>query len=165
MSKVFLICGNTASGKSTVAMKIKQEYNAVLFSIDPWMQTLYGTDYNPEIHDFAWLLERTERCKQIIRQTAEDIINQGMNIVLEIGFGDIDSRKYYHEWAKNQGAEVFVYFLDIPVEIRRERVRRRNSEKGATFSFEVTDEMFDYVEHLFVPPSEDENINLIRITE
>ncbi|MDP4133211.1 MAG: ATP-binding protein [Bacillota bacterium] len=165
MSKVILVCGNTASGKSTYSMKIAKEYNAVSFSIDTWMQTLYGADYNPEKHDFAWLLERTERCKKIIRQTAESIIAQNINVVLEIGFGDIKSREYYHKWGSSQGARVYVHYLDVPVETRRERVRKRNSEKGATFSFEVTDEMFDYVEPLFVPPSDIENINLVRITE
>ena len=163
MSKVILVCGNTASGKSTYSMKIAKEYNAVWFSIDSWMQTLYGEDYNPGKNDFAWLLERTERCKKLIRSIAERNIEQDINIVLEIGFGDIKSREYYHKWGSDHGAEVYVHYLDVPVEIRRERVRKRNSEKGETFSFEVTDEMFDYVEHLFVPPSDKENINLVSI--
>lgn len=165
MSKVILVCGNTASGKSTYSMKIAKELNAVWFSIDTWMQTLYGADYNPEKHDFTWLMERTERCKKIIRQTAENLIAQNINVVLEIGFGDIKSREFYHKWGSDIGAEVYVHYLDVPVEIRRERVRKRNGEKGATFSFEVTDEMFDFIENLFVPPTEKENINLIRITQ
>lgn len=165
MSSVFLICGNTASGKSTYSMKMADEYHAVWFSIDCWMQLLYGADYNPETHDFQWLVERTERCKEVIRQVAETMIAQGVNVILEIGFNDTQSREYYSEWGTGLGADVYVHYLDVPVEIRRERVKKRNAEKGATFSFEVTDEMFDYAEQLFVAPSEKENIRLVRIVE
>lgn len=164
MSTVYLICGNTASGKSTYSIQFSEEINAIHFSIDPWMQTLYGPDYNPETHDFDWLLERTERVKSQMRKIAEPIIRSGISIVLEIGFGDFDSRAYYRNWAKSIGADVCIHYLDIPVEERRRRVRKRNEEKGPTFAFEVTDEMFDYVEGMFSPPDEDELVGGKRIT-
>ena len=165
MSKVILVCGNTASGKSTYCMKIAKEYRAVWFSIDPWMQTLFGPDYQPDKHEFAWLSERTERCKNMIRKTAEQLIAQNIDVILEIGFGDIQSRAFYFAWGKEQGAEVVVHYLDVSAEIRRERVHKRNLEKGETFSFEVTDEMFDYMERFFVPPTEAEGIKLVRIIQ
>ena len=163
MSTVYLICGNTASGKSTHALNLSEQIGAVHFSIDPWMQTLYGSDYNPQIHDFTWLMERTERCKKQIREISESIIKNGISVILEIGFGDFNSREYYRRWARSIGADVSVHYLDIPVEERRRRVKIRNEEKGPTFAFEVTDEMFDYVETMFEPPNEDEMINGKRI--
>jgi len=165
MSTVYLICGNTASGKSTYALNLTKQIGAVHFSIDPWMQTLYGSDYDPQTHDFAWLMERTERCKKQIREIAEPIIKNGISVILEIGFGDFESREFYRRWAQSIGADVSVHYLDIPVEERRRRVKKRNEEKGPTFAFEITDEMFDYVETMFVPPNEDELINGKRIAE
>jgi len=156
MSTVFMICGNTGAGKSTYSYKLAEEENAIKFSIDPWMQTLYGADYNPEIHDFTWLEERTKRCRTQMQKIAELLINQDINIILDFGFGDIKLRKFYREWAISLGANVSLHFLDIPTEERRKRVHIRNKEKGLTFAFEVTDEMFDYIEPMFIPPSEDE---------
>ena len=163
MSTVFLICGNTAAGKSTYSMELAKKYKAIPLSIDPWMQTLYGDDYIPQEHNFEWLIERTERCKAQMRQIAELLISQGINVIFDFGFGDMESRKYYREWALSQGAEVSLHFLDVPVEERRKRVHKRNKETDATFAFEVTDEMFDYVESMFVPPSDEELQNGTRI--
>jgi len=127
------------------------------------MQTLYGEDYDPEKHNLEWLTERTERCKAQIRQIAQSLISQSINVVFDFGFGDLESRKYYREWASSQGAEVSLHFLDVPAQERLERVHKRNKEKGATFAFEVTDEMFDYVETMFIPPSDEELANGFRI--
>jgi len=163
MSTVFIICGNTAAGKSTYSMKLAEQHKAILFSIDPWMQTLFSADYNPQVHDFNWLIERTERCKAQMRQIAEALINQDINIIFDFGFGDVESRNFYREWAAIRGANVSLHFLDVPVEERRRRVRKRNEEKGVSFTFEVTDEMFDYVETMFMPPSDEELVNGLRI--
>ena len=163
MSTVFLICGNTAAGKSTYSAELAKKHKAIIFSTDPWMQTLYGEDYNPEQHSFEWLIKRAERCKTQMRQIAQSLILQGINIIFDFGFRDAESRKYYFEWALSQGAEVSLHFLDVPAQERRARVHKRNKEKGATFAFEVTDEMFDYVETMFVPPSDEELVNGLRI--
>jgi predicted kinase len=163
ISTVFIVCGNTAAGKSTYSTTLAKTHNAIKFSINPWMQNLYGADYDPKTNDFNWLLERTERCKTQMRQIAEQLIFQNISVVLDFGFGDRESRKYYSEWAVAHGAEVSLHFLDVPVEERRKRVHKRNAKKGATFAFEVTDEMFDYVESMFTPPSDDELINGLRI--
>lgn len=159
MSTVFIICGNTGAGKSTYSFELSKQENAIRFSIDPWMKTLYGADYDPKIHNFAWLIERTERCKIQMREIAELLIRQNVNIILDFGFGDIESRYFYRKWAESTGAKVSLHFLDISTEERRKRVHKRNKEQGPTFAFEVTDDMFNYVEPMFIPPSEDELIN------
>jgi predicted kinase len=158
-----MVCGNTAAGKSTYAIALAKEQRAIRFSLDPWMQALYGADYNPQTHDFAWLMERTERCKAQMREVAEQLLAQNISVVLDFGFGDRPSREYHREWATALGAEVSLHFLDVPVEERRRRVHQRNAEKGSTFAFEVTDQMFDYVETLFAPPTADELVNGLRV--
>ncbi len=163
MCTVYFVCGNTAAGKSTYSAALAKEQSAICFSVDPWMQTLYGADYNPAKDNFNWLIDRTERCKAQMRQIAEQLIARNISIVLDFGFGDMKSREYYRTWANSLGAEVSLHFLDVSVEERRRRVRKRNKEKGETFAFEVTDEMFDYVEAMFMPPSDDELVNGVHI--
>ncbi len=155
-STVFLICGNTAAGKSTYAAKLAEETGGVRFSVDPWMQTLYGADYDPTKHDFGWLIERTERCKTQMRQIAGRLLCLGIDVILDFGFGDAASRADYRAWAASLGANASLHFLDVSAEERRTRVHRRNEEKSETFAFPVTDEMFDYVETLFIPPTDEE---------
>ena len=164
MTTVFFICGNIGAGKTTYSRKLASQKNAVLFSIDPWMQNLYAADYDPPAHDFSWLTERVERCKVQIRDIAGTLIEQNIDIILDFGFGDIQSRDFHRTWAVSSGARTSLHFLDIPVEIRRERVHKRNREKGSTFSFEVTDEMFNYVEGMFLPPSAEELIGGLVVT-
>lgn len=164
MSSVFLICGNTAAGKSTYSKELANQKSAIHFCLDDWMKNLYYNDYDAQTQDFSWVAERVERCKLQIRITAEALIRQDINVILEFGFGDVQSRKAYNDWAASLGAKAVVHFLDVPVEIRRERIHKRNAEKGPTFSFEVTDDMFNYVEPMFIAPTEAENINIVKIT-
>lgn len=49
-----------------------------------------------------------------------------------------------------------MHFVDAPHDVRKARVLARNSEKGETFSFEVTPGMFDFMEQEFQRPTEAE---------
>ncbi len=49
-----------------------------------------------------------------------------------------------------------LHFVNAPPDVRRHRVLQRNSEKGDTFSFEVTAPMFDFMEREFELPTEQE---------
>jgi hypothetical protein len=51
---------------------------------------------------------------------------------------------------------VKLHYLDVDVETRRARVRRRNVERAGTYAFEVSDAMFDVMERWFEPPTDDE---------
>lgn len=49
-----------------------------------------------------------------------------------------------------------LHFLDLPKEVRLERVMKRNLEKGETFEFEESKENFDFMEDWFEKPTEKE---------
>lgn len=165
MPTVYIVCGNTGAGKSTYSIALAKEKRAVLFSIDSWMQTLYADDYCPGTHDFDWILQRDERCKVQIRKMAGQILDLGIDVALDMSFGRYCMRQYYREWAEKIGAATSIHYLDVEKTIRKNRVRKRNTEQGETFQFTVTDEMFDYVENLFDIPGESELIGGKRVTE
>ncbi len=52
MSTVYMVCGNTAAGKSTYSAALAKKQHAITFSIDPWMQTLYRADFDPATNNF-----------------------------------------------------------------------------------------------------------------
>jgi len=62
--KVILVCGPVGAGKTTYSMALAKEKDAIRFSIDPWMQTLFTKDMKSL--DYEWMLERVERCDQPI---------------------------------------------------------------------------------------------------
>ncbi|NKB26358.1 MAG: hypothetical protein GKR99_01875 [Rhodobacteraceae bacterium] len=51
---------------------------------------------------------------------------------------------------------VTLHYIDVPRDIRWDRVQQRNTEKGATFALEVTREMFEFIEDLWEAPTEAE---------
>jgi len=49
---------------------------------------------------------------------------------------------------------VTIYIVDAPVNVRRERVIRRNREKNGTFSMEVPLDFFDLADRMWEFPDE-----------
>ncbi len=155
MPTIHILCGNTGAGKTTYAHKLAAKKSAVRFSIDPWMDIHYGADYAGQGLD--WMLPRTERCKKQIWEVITQLIPLGIDVVLDLGFGSRASRDECREKAKALGAATQLHFLDVPREIRLERVMRRNRERDPkVFALEVTEEMFGYVEPMFEPPTVEE---------
>jgi predicted kinase len=155
MGRLFIVCGPTGVGKTTYSIKLSSKMKAVRFSIDPWMQTLFSKDMT-EL-DFNWLMERIERCQEQIWEVSEQILSHQGSVVLDLGFTTKDQRGTFIEKGKKIGIDAEVHYLDAPADIRKQRVAKRNSEKDpAVYSFDVTDQMFEFMEPRFECPGEDE---------
>ena len=152
---VHIVFGPQGAGKSTYSRQLAGQHRAILFSIDEWMHQLYGPDL-PRSLDFGWIMERVGRCEKRIWDTAAEIAGTGGNVVLDLGFMKIDSRTAFADLAESCSLLSQLHFVDAPHDIRRQRVLARNTEKGETFSFEVTPGMFDFMEKQFERPTEDE---------
>ena len=163
---IHLIFGTQAAGKSTYAGKLSKRFNGVHLSIDEWMQDLYVKDL-PRPINFKWIMERVERCEKRIWATTKQISMIGGNVVLDLGFMKAADRDKYVRLAKESNILMQQYYITAPYSIRLERVLKRNYEKGKTFAFEVTPEMFNYMEREFEQPDEIElkNLKIIDTTE
>ena len=155
MGTVYLICGPQGAGKSTYARRLADETGGVRFSIDEWMHQLYGPDL-PRPLDFAWIMERVRRCEQRIWATASACAKAGGDVVLDLGFTTVASRTEFAERARAAALPVGLHIVDAPHDLRRRRVLDRNATRGDTFAFEVTPEMFDFMESRFERPTESE---------
>ena len=155
MSKLYLIEGPVGSGKSTFAEQLSLQANAPHINLDSWFVTLFRPD-RPSSGVIEWYLERKDRCIEQIWDVARRILDANCDVILELGLIQRSSRQSMYTRASESGHELLVYVLDAPREVRRERVRQRNLEKGATFSMEVSDEIFETASNMWEEPDDAE---------
>lgn len=156
--KVVLVCGPVGAGKTTYSIALAKEINAIRFSIDPWMQTLFAKDIKSL--DYAWILERVERCHQQIWEVAEQILQLNGNVILDLGFTSRKDRDRFKALGKSVNVDTEIHYLQAPIVVRKRCVKQRNADKNPSlYSFEITDFMFDFMEGEFEPPVASELVN------
>jgi predicted kinase len=154
---IHLVCGSTGAGKTTYAIALTARLGAIRFSIDEWMAALFWMD-SPQPVDSVWAMARVDRCQDQIWATALQAADRGVPCVLDLGFSKKAQRMKIAERAKEAGLSVQLHFVDVPAEERWRRVQSRNATKAETYQlpFDVTREMFDFVEGIWEPPAADE---------
>jgi predicted kinase len=155
MSSIHIVFGAQGSGKSFYARKLSIETNGVLFSIDEWMWNLYGPDM-PSPININWVMERVVRSEKQIWATAKQIAKNGGSVVLDLGFIKLKDRQKYIALSSEENIRWQLHYVTAPRSVRSKRVLERNAEKGSTFSFEVTSDMFEFMEKEFESPAEEE---------
>jgi len=161
---IHLIVGNTGSGKTTYAQSLKEETQAVIFSIDKWNKTLFLED-KKEDDGLEWFLERIERAESMILDLVIQLESAGTDSILDLGLSKLSHREKFRQFSAAYCFEIKLHFLDIPKEIRWERVCQRNKEKGETFEFEVSESNFNFMESWFEQPKSNElnNATILNI--
>jgi predicted kinase len=160
LATVHIVFGPQGAGKTTYSRQLARESNATRFSIDEWMGELFGPDLARPI-DFAWVMERVQRCERRIWATASEIAARGGTVVLDLGFMKVGDRLRFASLAESTGLATQLHFVSAPHDLRRSRVVARNKTKGDTFAFEVTPAMFDFMEKHFEPPTDAERSRAI----
>lgn len=153
MPRIHLIIGPVGAGKSTFARTLAAEERAVRLGLDDWMAKLYGADERPADR-LAWYRERTERCLEVIWSITEQLIAAGTNVVLEIGLIRRAEREAFYARVDRAAFDLTVHVLDAPRDVRRERVQKRNAQRGETFSMVVPDAIFELASDMWEPPDE-----------
>ena len=154
---IYLICGSTGAGKTTYAMQLSDKVGAVRFSIDEWMAALFWMD-TPKPLEPAWAMERVSRCNYQIWTIALQTAKRGVSCVLDLGFGQQRERIKFADLARAAGLPVELHFIDVPASERWRRIETRNAQKTETYQlpFDVTREMFDFVESIWDAPTDTE---------
>ncbi len=150
-----LIAGSTGAGKTTYARGLGEATGAIVFSIDEWMTSLFWPDC-PEKNDLAWALERVGRCEDQAAAMAAQLFGRRVSAVLDMGLTRASQRERWVARAQSAGCPVVLHVLDLPAQLRWERVEARNQSETETFAFQISREMFDLVETMWEPPTEAE---------
>ena len=152
MSKVILICGKICCGKTTYAQKLCKENNAILLSVDEITLALFGRDAG-ENHDTY-----VERGEKYLFEKSIELIESGINVVLDWGFWTKEERDYAKEFYKSKNIECEFHYIDISDETWKARLKKRNSAILAeeTSAYYVDESFAKKCASIFEVPSEEE---------
>jgi predicted kinase len=120
--RLIIVCGLPGSGKTSQALQVEQDLQAVRFCADEWMNAF-------EIN--LWDSAARQRIEQLQWKIAQRILSLGRNVVIEWGTWARAERDALRIGARELGAAVELHFLDAPPDVLFDRIRRRNAETPA----------------------------------
>ena len=155
MPRIHLIEGPVGAGKSTFANQLGQQIGCSAIALDDWMATLFRPD-RPNENLMQWYVERKARCITQIWRVADGLLQSGSDVILELGLIRYQDRIAFYDRMNTARHDFTVYVLDVPRDVRRSRVERRNVEQGSTFSMVVPQEIFEISSDMWQPPTQSE---------
>ncbi len=121
MAKVYMTCGKICSGRSTCSKKFREEYKAVILSVDEITLALFGKDVG-EKHDLY-----VERAENYLFEKSVEIIESGINVILDWGFWTKRERDFAKEYYASKNIECEFHYIDISDEEWARRLAKRNA--------------------------------------
>lgn len=153
MQTIHLVEGPVGAGKSTYSAGLARRTGAVHIALDEWFTRLFSPD-RPSTDVVHWYLQRKTRLVDLIWHHARALSASGTTPILELGLIRRQDRADLYRRARDAGIDLKVHVLEASRETRRERVARRNEEKGPTFSMVVPDTFFEMASDLWECPDE-----------
>jgi predicted kinase len=116
-TRLVLICGLPASGKSTLARQLAPKIPAVRLDKDEWATRL-GAD--------VWDDEFRVRLEHQLWVLTQELLARGQSVILEWGHWARVERDEKRLGARALGVGVELHYLDVPLDHLIERAERRN---------------------------------------
>lgn len=156
--KVIITCGKICSGKSTLAKKLRLEYNAVILSVDDITLALFGQNAGDKLDEYV------EKLKEYFFGKSVEIIETGTNVILEWGFWQKSERDHARKFYAEHGIPCEFHYLSVSDEEWERRLQKRNAdvEAGRTNAYYVDDGLKAKFEEMFEPPEETETDIIIN---
>ena len=145
-TRLILITGLPASGKSTLARRLAPKIPAIRLDKDQWTTQLghdpWDDNFRPLIEGQLWAL-------------TQELLAQGQSVILEWGHWARVERDEKRLGARALGVGVELHFLDVPLEELIERAQRRDLSGEWTAS-PMRRAHFEQWATMFEPPDEEE---------
>ncbi len=117
--KLVVVCGLPGSGKTTLATQLSADGAAVRMSPDEWMEALgvnlWDQDVRAKVEAVQW-------------QITQDLLTQGLTVIIEWGTWAKAERDALRMGARELGAAVQLWYLDVEVDELWRRVASRQME-------------------------------------
>ncbi|MEH3147990.1 MAG: ATP-binding protein [Methylobacterium frigidaeris] len=151
-----LVCGKIAAGKSTLAARLGADSRTILVREDPWLAGLYPGEQN----SLADYVRNSGRLRSVMGPHLVAVLRAGLSVVLDFPANTPGSRAWMRSLFQDAGVAHRLHYLDVPDEVCKSRLRRRNTE--GRHEFAVRDEQFDLFTSYFVPPAPDEGFAVVH---
>jgi predicted kinase len=149
-----LVCGKIAAGKSTLCAELAAEPGTVLIGEDFWLSSLFGE----EMIEPADYVRVAAKLRGPMGAHVAELLKTGLDVVLDFQANTVATRAWMKTISESAGAPHVLHLLDVPAEVCRARLHRRNA--GGGHEFAVNDEQFNVITSWFQSPGEDEGLNV-----
>ena len=140
---LYAMTGCIGAGKTTFAKKLSNEKKAVVFLIDESIRRLGFPIKSVEDYDRFY-----HGVINIIADSAIQLLQLNQPVVLDFG-GNIGQLDWLSSIAEKAAANIEIFHLITPLEVRRDRVRKRNLLPN---EFRFSDEEFDSMPKVSAAP-------------
>jgi len=145
-TRLVLICGLPASGKTTLARRLAPKIPAIRLDKDHWTTQLGRDVWDDE---FRVLLEAQ------LWELTQELLAQGQSVILEWGHWARVERDEKRLGARALGVGVELYYLDASLDELIERAQRR-AASGEWIASPMTRAHFEQWVAIFQPPDKEE---------
>ena len=163
MATLHLISGLPCSGKTTYAVGLRADANAVLFSLDRWLITTFGR-YDIAAVGHEEHTRRVLACRELIWNAASELLPRSIDVILDDGFFLRYHRVRHINLAAALGAIARIHHIDTPVDIIRSRLDARNAALPP-FNFYIDPATLVGFSALFEAPSSDEGAGVVVVRD
>ncbi|MEY4602333.1 MAG: shikimate kinase [Candidatus Parcubacteria bacterium] len=126
--KLYILCGEAFSGKSTLSKKVAEHFDAKIVGRDEIyfaMERILALESTPDVDDDSlW-----KNMWPLVLQGAKNHLLLGNSVVIDDNCLYVKERDALRAIANEVGVESILVFLDIPMEILKERKEQNKISK------------------------------------
>lgn len=149
---VYLICGKICAGKTTYSHILAKAKKAVLLSTDEITLAIFGQHIG-EKHD-----EVVESVQNYLFEKSLEILDNGINVLLDWGFWLKEERDYAREYYSSRGIQCEFHYIDVSHDTWMDNIAKRNQAviENRTSAYYVDDNLAKKFEGIFEEPERSE---------
>ena len=115
--RLILLCGLPGAGKTTLAVQLAAERNAVRLTKDEWLWAMGMSPWDGEVN---------ERIEAQLWRLAQELLGCGSSVVLDFGLWARAERDEMRTVARRLDVGVELHFLDVAADDLWRRIEARN---------------------------------------
>lgn len=149
---VYLICGKICAGKTTYSHMLAKAKKAVLLSTDEITLAIFGQHIG-EKHD-----EVVESVQNYLFEKSLEILESGINVLLDWGFWLKEERDYAREYYSSRGIQCEFHYIDVSHDTWMDNIAKRNQAviESRTSAYYIDDNLAKKFAGIFEEPTRSE---------
>jgi predicted kinase len=156
-AKLIFFCGKMAAGKSTLAIVLAKQENAVLLVEDDFLSALFPG----EITDIQRYVNCSSRLKNALTPHVCALLSKGVSVVLDFPGNTRSQRAWFRDLIGCANVPHELHFVDASDAVCIGQLRNRSKGLPANAAW-TAEADFAVINQYFQPPSDEEKFNVVR---